>query len=160
MAGSDVSAREGAGFLRGYSPAVLGLIALLAAMVIPPLIYLVMASFHETNFDSSFGDFTLDNYTNLVGGERFWRHFANTCIYSFGSAFLALVIGGAQAWIVERTNTPGRSMVLCMAIVALGIPSVLFTISLLLIFGKAGPVNQILMAAFGAREAVLDVYSL
>ena len=146
--------------LRGYSPAVLILVPFLLAMVVPPLIYLVMASLHETNIDGSLGDFTLDNYTSLVGGARFWRHFLNTTLYSLGSAALALAIGGAQAWIVERTNTPLRGLVLGVAVVALGIPSVLFTISLLLIFGKAGPVNHMLMALTGSPEAIVDIYSL
>ena len=159
-AGPSSAAGPAGGTVFGYSPTVLGLIALLACAVIPPLVYLVVASLHETNFDGSFGEFTLENYASLAGGERFWRHFANTCLYSLGSALAALVIGGAQAWIVERTNTPGRGMVLCIAVVALGIPSVLFTISLLLIFGKAGPVNQMLMAVFDAKEAVIDIYSL
>ena len=147
-------------WLAGSSPAVLILLPLLALMVIPPLLYLVTASLHETNLDGSFGEFTFENYANLFNNDRFFRHFANTCIYALGSAVLALLIGGTQAWIVERTNSPLRGYVLCVSIIALGIPSVLYTISLLLIFGKSGPVNQILMSAFGAKQAVIDIYSL
>ena len=119
------SKKPGGGVLRDYSPAVLILVPLLLLMVTPPLVYLVTASLHETNIDGSFGDFTWDNYANLVGGDRFLRHFANTCAYSLGSALVALLIGGAQAWIVERTNTPLRGIVVVIAVVALGIPSVL-----------------------------------
>ena len=154
------SSGDSGGLLRGVSPAVAILAPLLALMVAPPLIYLVMASLHETNIDGSLGDFTLENFTNLVDGDRFLRHFVNTCLYSLGSALLALAIGGTQAWIVERTNTPLRGLVHGVAIVALGIPSVLFTISLLLIFGKAGPVNQALMALTGSPDAIVDIYSL
>jgi iron(III) transport system permease protein len=154
----NASSREG--LLRGYSPAVALLVPFLVLMALPPLIYLITASFHETNIDGSFGDATLENYANLISGDRFLRHFANTCIYSFGSAVLALLIGGVQAWIVERTNTPLRHLVLCLAIIALGIPSVLYTISLLFIFGKAGPANQILMALFSTKDAVINIYSL
>ena len=96
------SKKPGGGVLRDYSPAVLILVPLLLLMVTPPLVYLVTASLHETNIDGSFGDFTWDNYANLFGGDRFLRHFANTCAYSLGSALVALLIGGAQAWIVEQ----------------------------------------------------------
>ena len=133
---------------------------LLAFFVVPPLIYLVIASLHDTNYDGSFGDFTFDNFANLVDGTRFLRHLMTSSLYALGAAAAALFIGGLQAWIVERTNTPLRRYVLCIAIISLGVPSVLYTISLLLILGKTGPVNQMLMSLFGQTEPVLNVYSL
>ena len=36
---------------------------------------------------------------------------------------LAILLGGVQAWIVERTDTPLRSLVMIVSIVSLGIPS-------------------------------------
>ncbi len=139
---------------------VAALAAFLALLVIPPLIFLVIASVHETNYDGSFGEFTFDKYLELIDGTRFLRHLTTSSLYALGSAFLALTIGGIQAWIVERTNTPLRQYVLAISIVGLGVPSVLYTISLLLILGKTGPVNQMLMALLGQSEPVLNVYSL
>jgi iron(III) transport system permease protein len=50
--------------------------------------------------------------------------------------------------------------VFLISIISLGIPSVLYTVSFLLILGKAGPLNQILMALFGSSEPIINVYSL
>ncbi len=163
MSGSSLGVAPVAPRMRlwaGYSPSVVILASILLICVVPPLIFLVMASLHETNYDGSMGAFTVDNYKNLLGGARFFRHLTTSALFALGSAITALFIGGLQAWIVERTNTPGRQYVLCVAIVSLGVPTVLYTISLLLILGKTGPVNQMLMALLGQSEPVLNIYSL
>ncbi|MEK9684586.1 MAG: iron ABC transporter permease [Rhodospirillaceae bacterium] len=144
----------------GYSPLVIILAAILIVLILPAVIYLFQASFHETNFDGSFGDFTIRYYIELVTGERFLNNCLNALIYALGSAIVAISIGVTLAWIVERTNTPFRHWVLILSIVSLGIPSVLYTISFLMLLGKAGPVNQLLMVLLGANEPILNVYSL
>ena len=68
-------------------------------------------------------------------------------------------LGGLQAWIVERTNTPLRKYVFLISTISLGIPSVLYTAAFLLLLGKTGPVNQIADALFGINQAV-NVYSM
>ncbi len=158
--GGASQVRRRTGWSSGVSPAVLGLAGILVFCVVPPLIFLVMASLHETNYDGSMGAFTLEHYKTLLGGARFFRHLTTSALFALGSAIVALFIGGLQAWIVERTNTPGRQYVLCVAIVSLGVPTVLYTISLLLILGKTGPVNQMLMSMLGQTEPVLNIYTL
>jgi len=144
----------------GYSPLVIVLAAVLIILILPAVIYLCQASLHETNFDGSFGDFTVRYYIELITGERFLNNCLNALIYAFGSAIVAIGIGVVLAWIVERTNTPFKHWVLILSIVSLGIPSVLYTISFLMLLGKAGPVNQLLMVLLGSEEPLLNVYSL
>ena len=144
----------------GCSPLVVCLIVLLLAIMVPPLIYLVQVSFYKTNFDGSFGDPTVQYYTRLVTNPRFFNNFLNTCIYAIGSATIAIIIGVLQAWIVERTNTPLRQYMFLVAILSLGIPQVLYTISWLLILGKSGPVNDLFRTFMGTNEVYLNVYSM
>jgi iron(III) transport system permease protein len=47
-----------------------------------------------------------------------------------------------------------------VSIVSLGIPSVLYTISFLLLLGRTGPLNQVLMWLLGSSEPVFNVYTL
>ena len=142
------------------SPLVAGLILVLVVLIVPPLVYLVRSSFQEINFDGSFGALTLDHYRALIETDRLFSVIMTSAIYAAGSAVVALILGGAQAWIVERTDTPLRGLVMIVSIVSLGIPSVLYTISFLLLLGKTGPLNQILMALTGATEPLFNVYSL
>jgi iron(III) transport system permease protein len=142
------------------SPAVAILTVILLAVLIPPTVYLIETSFYTTKFDGSFDQFTFQFYTELFTNPRFFRNLVNASIYAVGSASVALTLGVLQAWIVERTNTPLRSYVFLISIISLGIPSVLYTVSFLLILGKAGPVNQILMALFDTSTPVINVYSM
>ncbi|MDE2476417.1 MAG: iron ABC transporter permease [Alphaproteobacteria bacterium] len=146
--------------VRQFSPLVLLLILILGILIVPPVIYLLRSSVQETNFDGSFGAFTSRYYRELLSTGRLVPVIATSAAYAGGSALLALLLGGIQAWIVERTNTPLRGLVMIVSIVSLGIPSVLYTISFLLLLGKTGPLNQFLEWATGASGPVFNVYSL
>ena len=146
--------------VRAFSPLVALLILILAILIVPPVIYLLRSSVQETNFDGSFGAFTTRYYRELLGTGRLLPVIATSAAYAGGSALLALLLGGIQAWIVERTNTPLRGLVMIVSIVSLGIPSVLYTIAFLLLLGKTGPLNQFLEWATGTPDPVFNVYSL
>ena len=143
-----------------FSPLVLALIAILALLILPPVIYLLRSSLQQTNFDGSLGAFTLLYYRDLLQTDRLLPVIATSAAYAGGSALVALLLGGIQAWIVERTDTPLRALVMIVSILSLGIPSVLYTISFLLLLGKTGPLNQVLMWATGAETPPFNVYSL
>ena len=142
------------------SPAAAILIVLLAALIGPPLYFLIKTSFYETDFDGSFGDFTLGYYVELFSSGRFVEHLRNSLVFALGSGLLAIGLGALQAWIVERTNTPMRRFAFLVAIVSLGIPHVLYTVAWLLILGKQGPVNQAIMALTGSPEPFFIVNSM
>ena len=146
--------------LFGYSPLVLILATILILLILPAVIYLGQASLHETNFDGSFGDFTFGYYIELVTGDQFLNNLINALLYAVGSAVVAIAIGITLAWIVERTNTPFRNWVMIVSIISLGIPSVLYTVSFLMLLGRVGPFNEFLIWVFGLNEPVLNVYSL
>jgi iron(III) transport system permease protein len=143
-----------------FSPLVLGLILVLVILILPPVVYLIRSSVQEINFDGSFGAYTLRHYQALVDTDGLFLVILTSAAYAAGSAFLAILLGGVQAWIVERTDTPLRSLVMIVSIVSLGIPSVLYTISFILLLGKTGPLNQLLMGLTGAAEPLFNVYSL
>jgi len=144
----------------GCSPLVFGLVVLLLALIVPPTIYLIQTSLYTTIFDGSFGAVTTKYYTELISNPRFLTNLINTTIYAVGSASIAIVIGVAQAWIVERTNTPLRQYMFLIAILSLGIPHVLYTISWLLILGKSGPINDLYRFLSGSEGVLVNVYSM
>ncbi len=146
--------------LFSISPIVVVLASILLVLIMPAVIFLFQSSLHETQFDGSFGAFTFQYYVDLLTSDQFLTNFINATIYAVGSAAVAISIGVLLAWIVERTNTPGGGWVLIISIISLGIPSVLYTISFLMLLGKVGPANEILMWITGADAPLLDVYSL
>src|SRR5882762_6072333 len=100
------------------SPLVLGLILILLVLIAPPVIYLVRSSLQEIAFDGSFGAFTLDHYRALVQTDGLIGVIFTSFVYAAGSAIVALIFGGVQAWIVERTDTPLRSLVMIVSILS------------------------------------------
>ena len=143
-----------------FSPAVLILIALLLAMIAPPLVNLLETSFYTTTFLGERGEFTWQYMAGIFGDPQFARYAWRTLVYSVSAAALAIMLGVGQAWIVERTDTPGRKYVFLLSIISIGVPGVLYTGAWILILGKSGPVNQILMALTGAAEPPINVYSM
>jgi iron(III) transport system permease protein len=144
------------------SPLVAVLAAILLLLIVPPTLYLVATSLYTTRPDGAFDQFTLRHYQELFSSPFFLSSLGNTVIYAVGSAVVAIVLGVTQAMIVERTNTPGRHYVFLVAVISLGIPHVLYTVSWLLLLGHTGPVNALIAQIVGSTggKPPLDVYSL
>jgi iron(III) transport system permease protein len=141
------------------SPLVAVLTAVLLVLIVPPAIFLLRLSLHETLPDGSLGPFTLRFYEGLFSGRFFLPSLYNTMIYSLGSAVIAIGIGTVQALIVERTNAPGRSLAFFAAIISLGVPHVLYTVAWLLLLGRSGPLND-LIAFITQQPQAINVYSM
>ena len=148
--------RRGSGLFAGWSPAVVFLLAVLLLLILPPFYYLLKTSLLTTKIDGAFGHFTLQYYRDLFGTPRFVQRFWNSTVFAVGSAMVAVVLGGLEAWIVERTDTPLRRYVFLIAVVSLGIPHVLYAIAWLLILEKHGPVNSLLMQFLQTDTPLLD----
>jgi iron(III) transport system permease protein len=136
------------------------LIAVLAALVVPPLIFLLQGSVTVAGAPGEAGHWGLENFQNVIGGRRFVSTTINSLVFAAGSAGIALVVGWVMAWIVERTNAPLKGLAYVTAIISLGTPYILYVSAWLLVFGKAGPVNQLYRAATGATDVLIDIYSM
>lgn len=139
------------------SPLVALLAGILLILILPPTLFLIHTSVHTIRPDGSFGSFTLQYYGELFASPYFAVSLRNTVIYAIGSAAVAITFGLLQALIVERTNAPGRSGAVLLAILSLGIPHVLYVVAWLLLLGRTGPVNALIGQVLGGS---LDVYSL
>ena len=145
--------------LAGYQTSLLAavLIVVLAALVLPPFVFLLKASVVDVQ---SGGEWSLANFEAVLGSRRFLAISANSLVFAAGSAVVALAIGWTTAWIVERTNTPLKPLAYLTAIISLGTPYILYVTAWLLLFGKAGPVNQLYRSVTGTSDILIDVYSM
>jgi iron(III) transport system permease protein len=136
------------------------LIVILLALVVPPLWFLLQGSVTVAGSRTEAARWGLENFQNVLSG----RHFVETTLYSLsfaaGSAALALALGWIMAWIVERTNAPLKGLAYLTAIISLGTPYILYVSAWLLVFGKAGPVNQLYRTLSGSTGVLIDIYSL
>ena len=87
--------------LAGY-----GVAAVAAVLVLYPVFYLLQAAFDvgdpQTRPPTAYG---FDNFEALLNYPRIML---NTLVVSFAATVMALVIGFVMAWILARTNVPGR----------------------------------------------------
>ena len=133
------------------------LIVVLAALVLPPFVFLLKASVVDAQRG---GDSSLANFEAVLGSRRFLVTSANSLVFAAGSAVVALAIGWTTAWIVERTNTPLKPLAYLTAIISLGTPYILYVTAWLLLFGKAGPINQLYRTLTGTSDVLINVYSM
>jgi iron(III) transport system permease protein len=160
MTGARKEVRRRVPAMHWPSPVALILIALLAAGVVPPFVFLALNSVHEIDATGGLGAFTFDHFVTIFSSRAFGPTLLNSALYSLGSALLALLIGATQAWLAERTDAPFRQLLYLGSIVSLGIPYVLYIVAWLLFLGKAGPLNALLRDWLGGAGPYINVYSL
>jgi iron(III) transport system permease protein len=80
--------------------------AVAAALVLYPIYFLFQAAFNvgdpEAKPPTDYG------FGNFAGLGQYWEILLNTVTVSFAATVLALLFGFVTAWILSRTNVPGR----------------------------------------------------
>ena len=126
-----------------------------AVLVLYPIYFLVQASLDVGDPDvrppTAYG---LDNYAAL---PRYWEIMLNTLGVSFAATLMALVVGFLTAWILNRTDVPGRRTLEQLMAVPYYVTPLLGALAWgLLGAPESGLVNQLWRAA-GGQEALFDV---
>jgi iron(III) transport system permease protein len=141
---------------------VIGLsVAFTVYIGIIPLVFLLWQSFRTPQTAAADAVWTLANYLQAYGTVENYRLFWTSLRFASGTALFAFVIGTALAWINERTNTPFKGLVFALSLIPLVIPSILFTVSwILLASPQIGIINLTLQGWLGLEQPPFDVYSL
>ncbi|MBM2804119.1 MAG: sugB 2 [Deltaproteobacteria bacterium] len=140
---------------------VVGLVLVVTIyLVVIPLVFLLWTSFRSGPIGMP-AELTLANYARAYANPGTYEILHNTLIFALGSAAIALLLGIIFAWLVERTNLPGKSLLYPLFLVPIAIPGVLFSIAwVLLLSPGAGIINLALKHAFQLDQAPLNIYNL
>jgi iron(III) transport system permease protein len=135
------------------------IIAVTAAIVLPPFFYLLQSSVSVpvTGFQTTFG---WENYRRVLAlnGWGLWRV---TIGFALGSSVLAIVLGFSTAWLVTRTNVPFRQTVFIGAFLSLAAPLIVRGIGWILLLGpNNGLINVWLRTWFGLTGTPIELFSL
>ena len=129
-------------------------------LVVIPLIFLLWTSFRSGQIGMP-AELTLGNYVRAYANPATYELMFNTLLFALGSAAIALLLGIIFAWLVERTNLPGKNLLYPLFLIPIAIPGVLFSIAwVLLLSPGAGIVNLALKHAFNLDQAPLNIYNL
>ena len=142
-----------------YMPSV-GMVLLLGYLVLLPLALTVLSSFRPGGFPLDPG-FTLGNYLTAYGDPDFPLLLGNTLLFALGASAFALVLGIGLAWLVERSDLPGREMLRGLVLLPMATPPILLAIAwAMLLSPRNGVLNQFLMQSLGLeRDAAQHLHA-
>jgi len=129
-------------------------------LVIVPLAALLFTAFTEDAILGN-GTATLQNFVEAYSGWHILRLLANSMIYAAGTAVVTLLMGGAVAWVVERTDAPGGALFHVLALMSFAIPGLLMAMAWIFIFSpNIGWGNAALKSLFGLSQPPVNIYSM
>ena len=144
--------------LRSGEAAIVALLAVVLAIVLPPFLFLIRASL-AIGSDAA-PRYGLDNFIAVIAhsGAELW---ITTLAYSLGSSALAIALGVSSAWLVARTDAPFRRVAVIAAVLSLAVPVIIKSIGWIMLLGpNSGLVNVALRAVVGGEEGPIQLYSL
>ncbi len=134
-----------------------------ALFVLIPVVFLVLGSFSTARLptDFSLNQMGLANYVEVWLRQNISQVFVNTTIYVLGSTIFGIVFATLLAWLVERSDIPGKLWIYAGVPMTLAIPGLLQAMTwVLLASPRSGFINRWYMAWTGTREPLLDIYTL
>ena len=138
----------------------LGMGLLLTYLVLVPLGFVVLSSFRPGGFPLDPG-FTLRNYAIAYGDPSLPGLLRTTLVFALGSSSVALSLGLGLAWLVERSDVPGREALRGLVLLPMATPPILLAVAwAMLLSPRNGVLNQALMNIFALSKAPFDIYTL
>ncbi|HXR86471.1 MAG TPA: hypothetical protein VN728_05860, partial [Stellaceae bacterium] len=137
-------------------------VAGLASLVVLILIALVL---WMSLIDGEPGDpdlaYTIGNYVDTFGDRFVWRVLANTFAFSGLTLVVAMAIGAPIAWLVERTDFPGKTVVFSTMTIGLLVPGFVTAIGWeFLLHPRIGMINTALIALFHLSAPPISITNL
>ena len=135
------------------------LMLVLAGFVIYPIFLLVRDAFMVTGKDGSEA-FGLTNWTNVWSEPGLVQSIVNTVNRAVVTTFASLPLAILLAWLVTRTDLPGKRLITICAWVAFFMPTLPVVLGwILLLDPHYGLLNEALKRVFGLSVAPFNIYS-
>jgi iron(III) transport system permease protein len=103
---------------------------------------------------------SLRNFIVLFGDTKFYTAALNTLICGAGATVISLVLGFCLAWIVARTDTPGRRCFEVLNLIPFFLSPYVGAVSWIYLAAPNSGLIQNLLAPLGIQLGFLNIYSL
>ncbi|HEY1473447.1 MAG TPA: iron ABC transporter permease [Pseudolabrys sp.] len=141
---------------------VLSLLAILAFLVVYPLLTLLLGALTDTNpvvEGFSLARLSIHNFLTVLGNPNVGEALINTLVACGGGTLIAVTIGLAFSWIVVRTNTPFKRFIAAASILPLFAPPLVAGVAWTILGSpKTGLINT--MFKWMHLDWHVDFYSL
>jgi iron(III) transport system permease protein len=142
-----------------FPPAFILLVLVLAVLVVLPLSWLIYYSLIDKN-----GAFTLANFASLVNDATMRRPFVLAVGMALGVGALSCAVATPLAWLVSRTDLPGRRVVRALVTASFVTPPFLGAIAWeILAAPNSGLINVLYRYLAGADQyasPVVNIYTM
>lgn len=136
-------------------PVFVLLALLLAILVIFPLFWLLYYAVFDTE-----GNATLANFGALISDPTVRRAFGIAILMALGVGALATLVATPMAWLVARTDVPGRGVIRALVLASFVTPPFLGAIAWeILAAPNSGILNDLYRRVTGSDGALLNIYT-
>ncbi|MFD0981075.1 ABC transporter permease [Tropicimonas aquimaris] len=136
---------------------------ILAALVIAPIFSLVAGAFSLSRLPNefSFDNLGLANFYAVWVEQRIDKVIWNTAIYVIGATVFGIFTAAVLAWLVERSDMPGKMWIYAGVPLGIAVPGILHAIAwVLLLSPRSGFINRAYMDMTGSATPLFDIYTM
>jgi iron(III) transport system permease protein len=105
------------------------------------------------------GSFTLEHYGRLVSNPNLIGATINSLWIGIGTVVGSLLIAMPLAYLVARTDLPGRGFFRTCTVLTFAAPSFIAALGWILLLGRNGLINTALMSVFGLEEPPFNIFT-
>jgi iron(III) transport system permease protein len=140
-------------------PAILLVVVAITSVVILSLLAVILwLSFRDGGPGDPDATYSLFNYPDVFLDPFTYRVLVNTVGFSLVTLIVAFAFGVPIAWLVERTDLPGKNALFTLMTVGLLLPGFAVAMAwLFLLHARIGLVNQWLRSVFGLAAAPFNI---
>ena len=131
--------------------------------VLTPLLFLVLGSFSPARLPGEFSlsNLSFANYAKVWSDPGTYAVLSNTLWFALGSTAYGILVAACLAWLVERTDIPGKIWIYAGVPMTLAMPGMLQAMAwVLLASPRIGFINKGLMDLFGLSSPPFNIYTM
>jgi iron(III) transport system permease protein len=139
------------------------LLIVVTSLVLTPMLLLTLGSFSTASLptDITLSELSFANYVKVWTDPATYGLFYNTFVYVAGSTVFGITLAAILAWLVERTDIPGKIWIYAGVPMTLVLPGRLQAMAwVLLLSPRIGFINQFLIETLGLPIDPINIYSL
>ena len=129
-----------------------------------PVVGLLLVIFWMGFWQSGPGEpvvYTLNNYRNILTDPFTYKTMLNTLGFASTTVLVSLFFAIPIAWLVERTDLPGKEWVFTLMAIGALVPTFFTAMGwVFLLHPRIGVVNKLLMEGFGLAESPFNIASI
>ncbi|HWH77817.1 MAG TPA: ABC transporter permease subunit, partial [Candidatus Binatus sp.] len=140
---------------------MVGIASFFCLLIIAPLLVVFWLSFFDGSLLDPVTKYSLKNYLTVFAEPFTYKVLLNTAGFSLIALTVSFLFGLPAAWLVERTDLPGKTILLTFMTIGLLIPGFAVAMGwLFLLHPRIGILNQLLQEIFGFADAPLSITTI